>query len=193
MLLMITMKVLNDDSNTVFTTNYLLLLERVEQWTKECLAMAEQKVLLASEVLELVQSHTKKLDRDLARYRALEIQRNKRAIPSSLNKQISFEPSGRGRKKDSGSVLKTSRTKLNNPAPMQYIPPSSKDPNAEKFCTCRRISFGEMIACDNPKCKIEWFHFECVGLTSLTRPKVKWLIEFYCTSHFRYRSISFDS
>lgn len=28
----------------------------------------------------------------------------------------------------------------------------------------RRISFGSMVACENPDCAIEWFHFECVGL-----------------------------
>jgi hypothetical protein len=28
----------------------------------------------------------------------------------------------------------------------------------------RRVSFGQMIACENPDCQIEWYHFECVGL-----------------------------
>ena len=30
------------------------------------------------------------------------------------------------------------------------------------------------VACDNPDCPIEWFHFECVGLTE--QPRGKW----YC-------------
>ncbi|KAF2534755.1 hypothetical protein F2Q70_00030272 [Brassica cretica] len=37
-----------------------------------------------------------------------------------------------------------------------------------------RSSYGEMIACDNNECKIEWFHFGCVGLKD--QPKGKW----YC-------------
>ena len=137
--------------------------------------MAEQKVMLASEVLELVQSHTQKLDRDLARYRALENQKNKRAAASaSMHKQTPQESGGRGRKKDT-SAPKASRSKNNdslNPPPIEYIPPKDEK-NAERYCICNRISFGEMIACDNPKCKIEWFHFECVGITSVTRPKVR--------------------
>lgn len=36
------------------------------------------------------------------------------------------------------------------------------------------ISFGEMIGCDNEKCLVEWFHFECVQLK--VKPKGKW----YC-------------
>lgn len=37
-----------------------------------------------------------------------------------------------------------------------------------------KVSFGEMIGCDNDLCPIEWFHFSCVQLT--TKPKGKW----YC-------------
>ena len=39
------------------------------------------------------------------------------------------------------------------------------DANEPTYCTCKRISSGNMVACDNPECLIEWFHYECVGLT----------------------------
>ncbi len=32
------------------------------------------------------------------------------------------------------------------------------------FCVCGKGFFGGMIACDNPSCSVEWYHFECVGL-----------------------------
>lgn len=45
----------------------------------------------------------------------------------------------------------------------------------EVYCKCRSIIHGsDMIACDNPDCKIEWFHYECVGIT--TPPEGEW----YC-------------
>ena len=44
------------------------------------------------------------------------------------------------------------------------------------FCFCRRGEYGRMIACDNPHCKYEWFHFDCVNLTVAS--KGKW----YCSS-----------
>ena len=51
------------------------------------------------------------------------------------------------------------------------------DPSEPTYCFCNRVSFGEMIACDNADCHIEWFHFECVGLApDQARPKGKW----YC-------------
>lgn len=76
------------------------------------------------------------------------------------------------------------------------------DPNEPRYCHCQQVAFGEMIACDNPdvsclleshmrcfpssalaltygdccdcvpQCKIEWFHFGCVGLTR--RPQNAW-------------------
>ncbi|KAI9009145.1 inhibitor of growth proteins N-terminal histone-binding-domain-containing protein [Hyaloraphidium curvatum] len=50
------------------------------------------------------------------------------------------------------------------------------DPNEPTYCLCGRVSFGEMIACDDEECEIEWFHYECVGLTAPLRTKAKW----YC-------------
>lgn len=35
-----------------------------------------------------------------------------------------------------------------------------------KYCTCQSISYGDMVACDNPSCEFEWFHWSCVGLKS---------------------------
>ena len=49
-----------------------------------------------------------------------------------------------------------------------------RDPAEPVYCYCQRVSFGEMVACDNPDCLIEWFHYECVGLDE--PPKGKW----YC-------------
>ena len=40
------------------------------------------------------------------------------------------------------------------------------------YCLCEGPEYGEMIACDNEDCAIEWFHLGCVGLK--TAPKGKW-------------------
>ena len=48
------------------------------------------------------------------------------------------------------------------------------DGDDRKYCTCRSVSYGNMVACDNNDCPYEWFHWSCVGITS--EPKGKW----YC-------------
>ncbi|THH12711.1 hypothetical protein EW146_g7440 [Bondarzewia mesenterica] len=32
------------------------------------------------------------------------------------------------------------------------------------YCFCQKMSYGEMVACDNPDCAYQWFHLPCVNL-----------------------------
>jgi len=41
------------------------------------------------------------------------------------------------------------------------------------YCTCQQPSFGEMVACDEPSCFVEWYHLPCVGLTK--KPSGRWV------------------
>ncbi|KIO12506.1 hypothetical protein M404DRAFT_12729 [Pisolithus tinctorius Marx 270] len=34
----------------------------------------------------------------------------------------------------------------------------------ELYCFCQKLSYGEMIACDNAGCPYQWFHLPCVNL-----------------------------
>ncbi|ROW01481.1 hypothetical protein VSDG_02268 [Cytospora chrysosperma] len=45
-----------------------------------------------------------------------------------------------------------------------------------KYCVCQKVSFGDMIACDNEACPYEWFHWSCVGLKSEPQQGGTW----YC-------------
>ena len=48
------------------------------------------------------------------------------------------------------------------------------DPNEPTYCYCQQVSYGEMVACDDDECEIEWFHYACVDLKA--PPPGKW----YC-------------
>ena len=39
-------------------------------------------------------------------------------------------------------------------------------------CQCPHDDVSEMIGCDAPDCRLEWFHFECVGI--MVPPKGQW-------------------
>lgn len=47
--------------------------------------------------------------------------------------------------------------------------------DATPYCHCRRPSSGDMVACEAKGCKIEWYHFECVGLTK--PPEGTWICD----------------
>ena len=55
-------------------------------------------------------------------------------------------------------------------------------PKEPVYCFCNYISYGNMIKCDNPSCKREWFHFHCVGLKN--QPKGKWFCSEKCTKEY---------
>ncbi|KAJ7596114.1 hypothetical protein C8J56DRAFT_395615 [Mycena floridula] len=39
-----------------------------------------------------------------------------------------------------------------------------EDADDRNYCFCQKPSYGDMIACDNPACPMEWFHLSCVGM-----------------------------
>jgi inhibitor of growth protein 3 len=41
------------------------------------------------------------------------------------------------------------------------------------YCFCQKVSFGDMVGCDNDNCKYQWFHWTCVGLKN--EPAGEWL------------------
>lgn len=53
---------------------------------------------------------------------------------------------------------------------------NGEDADNNLYCFCQRVSFGEMIGCDNDDCKYEWFHWSCVGITSPPKDDEIW----YC-------------
>lgn len=52
------------------------------------------------------------------------------------------------------------------------------------YCYCHQVSYGEMVGCDGPDCKNEWFHLPCIGLSS--PPKGQWFCE-DCAAKYRRR------
>ncbi|KAJ6623050.1 hypothetical protein B0H10DRAFT_2162573 [Mycena sp. CBHHK59/15] len=65
------------------------------------------------------------------------------------------------------------------PAALDGVPADAADGEADgddkPYCFCQRVSFGQMIACDDPNCQWEWFHIACIGLT--TPPDGRWFCE----------------
>ncbi|KAH9943195.1 uncharacterized protein BXZ73DRAFT_87583 [Epithele typhae] len=46
----------------------------------------------------------------------------------------------------------------------------------ELYCYCQKLSYGEMIACDNESCRYQWFHLSCINV----KPGSSLPDEWYC-------------
>ncbi|CAI8048014.1 Inhibitor of growth protein 4 [Geodia barretti] len=148
------------------------------------------------QMYEMVDKHIRRLDSDLSRFeqelkmkepgmRRTSISSIAEMAPPSLHnkgrkRSTIIETAGGSRKKKLASTSEEPSTSVNSP--VHSVPSGAGgptdvldmpvDPNEPTYCLCHQVSFGEMIGCDNPECPIEWFHFQCVGLTS--KPKGKW-------------------
>ncbi|XP_023539868.1 PHD finger protein ING1 [Cucurbita pepo subsp. pepo] len=154
---------------------------------KHSIRIADEKVALAVQAYDLVDTHIQQLDQYLKNFdEKLRHERGSAAasgLPASSmdggTKSGRGTEGGRGGRKKTrhgqtaAAAAATEASTAATPTGMELELPV--DPNEPTYCLCNQVSYGEMVACDNPNCKIEWFHFGCVGLKE--QPKGKW----YCS------------
>lgn len=94
----------------------------------------------------------------------------------------------KGRHKRTASQQSASHAE---PAGMTRFAETEVDPSEPRYCYCDRVSYGEMVACDNDDCPREWvrclhlpqFHYACVGLEQ--PPKGHWYCQFCAPPHWK--------
>ncbi|KAI3743108.1 hypothetical protein L1987_60811 [Smallanthus sonchifolius] len=163
--------------NVATGTSLNKFLDEAQDEQKHAIRIADEKVALAVQAYDLVDAHIQQLDQYLKKFE--EQRREKETVAAAgtpgLNPDGNGKPvkeGGRGGRKKS-RLAAAAATAAANPPSMDLDLPV--DPNEPTYCFCNQVSYGEMVACDNPDCKIEWFHYGCVGLKE--QPKGKW----YCS------------
>jgi hypothetical protein len=159
------------------------LIQTLNDLQSRRLLHADEKITLANQAYEMVEKHIRRLD-DVLEELAAQPQiipannrKKKRTISSnddlnSNKKRRKIEkPLNQVQNKTSIKKKEQEMTKV-EPVGLDLFP---IDPYEPRYCTCNQVSFGRMIACDNPQCQIEWFHFACVKLEE--EPKGKWFCE----------------
>ncbi|KAJ6500333.1 hypothetical protein C8R45DRAFT_65029 [Mycena sanguinolenta] len=94
------------------------------------------------------------------------------------NQSTAAAPTQRRRKGKRGRRKDTSPTEDVVPLPRPNPPViPNPDPNESRYCYCDQVSFGEMIACDDPRCQREWFHLSCTNLAAAPEGRKKWFCD----------------
>ncbi|CAN8275534.1 unnamed protein product [Cochlearia groenlandica] len=173
----------------------------IESCQENALSLCTEKVLLARQAYDLIDSHVKRLDEDLNSF-AEDLKQEGKIPPEepSLLPPLLIVPKQEKRKSFYTTTTHQSKNiefrdrEWDRDRDFELMPPPGGthqkaafassiddqpiDPNEPTYCVCHQVSFGDMIACDNEtNCQGgEWFHYTCVGLTPETRFKGKW----YC-------------
>lgn len=184
-------KVILEDDEEAFEK----MKKEIEANQENALSLCTEKVLLAQQAYDLIESHVKRLDEDLNQFAEDLKQEGKIpldeppilpplpiVIREEKRKPVYVTPqSKRVREREWERERDMDLELMPPPGSHKKIIPVSVDvdqpidPNEPTYCVCHQVSFGDMIACDNENCEGgEWFHYSCVGLTPETRFKGKW-------------------
>ncbi|EIE89542.1 hypothetical protein RO3G_14253 [Rhizopus delemar RA 99-880] len=159
----------------------------------ETLKRGEEKVALAKSTCEIVDRHCNRLDADLVKFEEEQplgdtritmlpglgpSARNlkegtdirERATKRTERKELKGEKRKRKNVKEINGTQKKVKQSYKNGKPKTVVPTDMTiDPNEPLYCYCQQVSFGEMVACDNADCEIEWFHLACVDLKTVPK------------------------
>ena len=110
-------------------------------------------------------------------------------IPPTLPSQMPMNQQQTSSNRNTASTTGTARggntNKRNNQQNNNNTNNNANNGNEpQTFCLCKQEAYGEMIACDNENCPIEWFHLGCVGLSNTNRPSGEWFCP-ECKRHQR--------
>ncbi|KAF8395975.1 hypothetical protein HHK36_017586 [Tetracentron sinense] len=164
----------------------------IEENQENALSLCTEKVLLAQQAYELIDSHVKRLDEDLNNFAEdlkqegkippdepailpplpiiLKDEKRKSFFGTPRPKRLDYRERDWDREQDRDFELMPppGSHKKSIPAPVDADQPI--DPNEPTYCVCHQVSFGDMIACDNENWKQL---LEKVGLRSLLVRHVK--------------------
>lgn len=69
---------------------------------------------------------------------------------------------------DTSQARKRRKKTAHQPEPPSASEDEGEDETDDKvYCYCSQPSYGEMVGCENPSCKREWFHISCLGLKTV--------------------------
>ena len=88
-----------------------------------------------------------------------------RAALEAKRDAVERELGAEGMVREQGASGKRKRKNADDPA-------RGLDPLEPVYCLCRQVAFGEMIACDDPDCRVEWFHTQCVAISRSAMPSM---------------------
>lgn len=175
--------------------------QKIEEELKQMQSIQKEKILLANTALFLVSKHMFNFEVDIQKLERDDLLApvDEDALEESVDETASATPRDTPdpvRKKRSYSVMRRYKrlksedyddgrleestpevsSRAAHAGPRAPSGAAGEDADNNLYCFCQRVSFGEMIGCDNDDCKYEWFHWSCVGITSPPKDDDIW----YC-------------
>ncbi len=137
--------------------------ERMKANQKDTLSISDNKISLLQQLIESVDRRIRDLETDMRRFEE-DLRAEGGVVPTSVVGRSSLESGGGRADKKMSTPGPPTKQRATSATKVRTIDDNVIGNDEPVYCICRQVSFGEMIACDNADCPIEWFHFQCVGL-----------------------------
>lgn len=145
---------------------------------KETLGQIESKIKTTESMNSVLSTHMKRLERELNR-----LQQPTTSTTTGLSSPSRTTTHGGGIGVSSSVSSRPSATRVfkspgntnrNTDSPSRHSMTDGGHGEEEgAYCICQQsLDNSPMVACDDPSCPIEWFHWKCVGVDS--EPTGKW-------------------
>jgi len=165
--------------------------QRLKREQGKCVKLAEEKVQIMSKAYENIDLVVRRLDANLKKYESYLRKGAFEVASGPVDRRTTHRD--RLYDADAREFQMFMQNEVKDEMEKQTVPVSQMASHGTiaqgavistepVYCLCRKIAFGEMVACDNPECRYEWFHFGCVGLDAT--PRGKW----YCPECTKIRS-----
>lgn len=150
-----------NNNNTSNDLRQLKLLLATQHYLVQMQEISDNKLAIIQDALDQLDTKSRELDHDFKLINAA----------TSDGTETSNNNTNSNNNKASNNNVKNKNQSASSSSQPKASQRESPEPT---YCVCHQVSYGDMICCDNDACEIEWFHFQCVSLTS--KPKGKW----YC-------------
>ncbi|XP_028780183.1 PHD finger protein ING2 isoform X2 [Neltuma alba] len=186
--------------------------KEIEANQDSALNLCTEKVLLAQQAYDLIDSHIKRLDEDLNNFSEDLKQEGKippdepailptlPVVPKSekrkslygtpVSKGLDYRDRDwdRGRDRDFELMPPPGRHKKEYATPMDMDQPI--DPNEPIYCICHQVSYGDMIACDNENvstyCLAFFLHVRCTSFFFFKESRIGRITNRHVISHIKF-------
>lgn len=156
---------ISSSSNSSSNNTNSLAIDDLQKLFKIAEDLSERKAQIVLKNYDLIDHNMKIIDNELTKVRKII---DKNPINKKLNLLEEIYEKDTKKRKNHHHNIHEDRTAISAALDGVLI-----DPNEPLYCFCRQVAYGEMIACDNEECEVEWFHYPCVNLTK--KPRSTWV------------------
>eukprot|EP00474_Spongospora_subterranea_P008954 CRZ09412.1 hypothetical protein [Spongospora subterranea] len=152
-------------------------LKKLRRLERKCIKLLDEKLIIAKECHKIANSHLTRIGLDMSRFeKELGPYQRDEEFEEYMSESINVPAKSQRAAAERAYPIVSSPAHLAS-IPVSPHPPASGDEprlrvygpasSEQTYCFCKQSSYGQMVACDDENCSIQWWHFKCAGIAEI--------------------------